>query len=121
MKFNSRPIPAIQACIIYTRFERHLSAVSVHRRIAAPRAISHFIQIPGRHRRMVAGDFTTYRVYLRKTRPSCNRSPRREQRKAGEPINPLLILSFVLFVPFVVKSWQLTPELETNNCTTRRE
>ena len=83
MKFNSRPIPAIQACIIYTRFERHLSAVSVHRRIAAPRAISHFIQIP---------------------------------------VNPFLIFSSVLFVPFVlfvVKSRQVTPEPAPNNCTTK--
>lgn len=66
-----------QAFINYVRHDRHLSAVSVNRHIAALRAFSSFILTTGWHRRMVAGDLKTYRVDLRKSRPSLSKPEER--------------------------------------------
>lgn len=67
----------IRAFIDFIRHDRHLSAVSVNRHIAALRAFSSFILATGWHRRMVAGDLKTYRVDLNKTRPLLSKQEER--------------------------------------------
>jgi integrase/recombinase XerD len=52
----------LQAFIHHIRHERHLSATSVNRHIAALRAFSTFILARGWHRRLVARDLKTYRI-----------------------------------------------------------
>jgi site-specific recombinase XerD len=57
------------AFIHYLRHDRHLSATSVNRNIAALRAFAGFILVKGWHRRMIACDLKTYRVDSSKMEP----------------------------------------------------
>ncbi len=59
----------VQAFIHHLRDNRHLSATSVNRHIAALKAFSTFILAKGWHRRVVARDLKTYRVNVSKTEP----------------------------------------------------
>lgn len=74
----------LQAFIHHIRHERHLSATSVNRHIAALRAFSAFILARGWHRRMVARDLKTYRVDLSRRPPSLSKS---EVRRLVAAIN----------------------------------
>jgi integrase/recombinase XerD len=53
----------VQAFVNFLRYDRHLTATSVNRHIAALRAFSTFLFVKGWHRRMVAHDLKTYRIY----------------------------------------------------------
>jgi site-specific recombinase XerD len=64
----------VQAFIYYLRNDRHLSATSVNRHIAALRAFSGFILAKGWHRRMVARDLKTYRIDLSRKEPPLSKS-----------------------------------------------
>lgn len=64
----------IQAFIHYIRHERHLSATSVNRHIAALRAFSGFILTKGWHRRLIARDLKTYRVDLSRRQQPLSKS-----------------------------------------------
>jgi site-specific recombinase XerD len=52
----------VQAFVNHLRYDRHLSATSVNRHIAALRAFSSFLLVKGWHRRMIARDLKTYRI-----------------------------------------------------------
>ena len=64
----------LQAFIQYIRNDRHLSATSVNRHIAALRAFSGFILARGWHRRLLARDLKTYRVNSSKMEPPLSQS-----------------------------------------------
>lgn len=52
----------LQAFVNHLRYDRHLTATSVNRHIAALRAFSSFLLAKGWHRHLVARDLKTYRV-----------------------------------------------------------
>jgi site-specific recombinase XerD len=64
----------LQAFIHHIRHERHHSAGSVNRHIAALRAFAGFILARGWHRRLVARDLKTYRVASSRRPPPLSKS-----------------------------------------------
>jgi site-specific recombinase XerD len=75
----------MQAFIQHIHNERHLSATSVNRHIAALRAFSAFIWASGWHRRVLARDLKTRHVYLSKVEPPLSKS---EVRRLVASVNP---------------------------------